>query len=184
MQALTDADRRLYLLLHSRYRATWLDPLMVFLTKAGTKGVLWVGLAVGMLVDGSTQGRGVAVLSIVALLLAEGSINLVLKPLFRRERPFARPGSSALLVTAPGPHSWPSAHAGSAIAASLVLAAAYPLWGIVFVVTALLIAYSRIYVGVHYPFDVGAGLAVGSVSAFVVLLVANILFPTIHAVTV
>jgi undecaprenyl-diphosphatase len=181
MQALYNADRRLYLLIHSRFRAALLDMPMIWLTKAGTKGVLWFGLAAGMLVDGSTRGRWVAILSIGALLLAEGLINFVLKPAVRRQRPYEHPGLAALLVGAPGPHSWPSAHAGSSIAAAAVLAVAYPLWGIIFVLTALLIGYSRVYVGVHYPFDVAAGILVGIVAAAIVLVIASILFPGLPA---
>lgn len=172
MQALYNADRSLYLLLHSRFRWTWLDPPMIWFTKAGTKGVLWLGLAAGMLVDGSARGRWVALLSVAALLLAEGLINLVLKPAIRRQRPYSHPGLATLLVTAPGAHSWPSAHAGSSTAAAVVLAAAYPIWGIIFVLIALLISYSRVYVGVHYPFDVGAGILVGIVAAGVILAAA------------
>lgn len=181
MQALYNADRRLYLLIHSRFRATWLDMPMITLTKAGTKGVLWLGLAAGMLVDGSPRGRWVALLSIAALLLAEGLINYVLKPAIRRQRPYEHPGLSALLVGAPGPHSWPSAHSGSSVAAAAVLTAAYPLWGIIFVITALLICYSRVYVGVHYPFDVAAGIVVGIVAAALVLAVAALVFPGLPA---
>lgn len=181
MSSLYNADRRLYLLLHSRFRFAWLDPIMVWLTKAGTKGVLWFGLAAGMLVDGSERGRWVAILSIAALLLAEGVINFILKPAIRRRRPYEHPGLSALLVSAPGPHSWPSAHAGSSVAAAAVLAAAYPIWGIVFLVIALLISYSRVYVGVHYPFDIAAGVGVGIVAAGVTLLVAAAALPALPA---
>lgn len=180
MSALLEADRRLYLLLHSRWRAAWLDPIMVWLTKAGTKGVLWLGLAAGLLIEASAHGREVAVLSVAALLAAEGAINLVLKPAIRRERPYHRPGLAALLVKAPGPHSWPSAHAGSSLAAAAVLAYAYPWWGIIFVAVALLIGYSRIYVGVHYPLDVLAGMIVGVLAAGAVLALGAVLGPALH----
>ncbi len=181
MSSLYNVDRTLYLLLHSRFRFAWLDPIMVWFTKAGTKGVLWFGLAAGMLVDGSERGRWVAVLSVAALLAAEGVINFVLKPAFRRRRPYEHPGLAALLVSAPGPNSWPSAHAGSSIAAAAVLAAAYPIWGIIFIVVALLISYSRVYVGVHYPFDIAAGLVVGVVAAGVILAVAAFALPALPA---
>jgi undecaprenyl-diphosphatase len=180
VNGLSDADRRLFLLLHSRFRAGWLDAPMIWLTKAGTKGVIWLGLGSGMIVDGSIRGRWAAILSIGALLIAEGLINVVLKPLIRRERPFARRGSGGLLVTVPGPHSWPSAHAGSSAAAALVLAALYPLWGAAFLAIALLIAYSRIYVGVHYPFDVLAGLIVGALAAACVLIIAGVFLSIPH----
>jgi undecaprenyl-diphosphatase len=173
MSSIFDLDRHLYILIHSRLRARWLDPVMIWFTKAGTKGVLWLGLAAGMVIDSSLHARGTAFLAVAALLLAEGLINLVLKPAIRRERPYARPGLASLLIAAPGPNSWPSAHAGSSVAAAVVLTARYPEWGIVWVSIAALIAYSRIYVGVHYPLDVVAGILVGCTAAGVVLLVGS-----------
>jgi undecaprenyl-diphosphatase len=133
-----------------------------------------------MLVDGSPRGRIVAWMSIAALLFAEGAINLVLKPAIRRQRPFARATLHTLLVSPPGPHSWPSAHAGSSVAAAVILAYAYPIWGIIFLTAALLIAYSRVYVGVHYPFDVLAGIGVGVGAAALTLLLAVPVLMQLH----
>lgn len=161
VESIFNLDRRLYLLLHSRLRAPLVDPLMVGATRAGTKGILWLALAAGLFVDGRPHPRTAAVISVAALLAAESLINLVLKPLIRRERPFAQAGVTSLLVNAPGPHSWPSAHAGSSIAAAVVLTFAYPLWGLAFLPAALLVGYSRVYVGVHYPLDIASGIVVG-----------------------
>jgi undecaprenyl-diphosphatase len=180
MERLFDADRRVYLLLHSRWRAPWLDPIMVWSTRAGTKGVVWLALLSGLLVADGRHGRSVAFAALAALLLAEGVINIALKPAIARERPFTRRGLrglTRLLVDAPGPHSWPSAHAGSSMAAAAVLAAGNPALGPLFLFAALLIAYSRVYVGVHYPLDVLAGVVVGVLSALAVLIAAHMLLP-------
>lgn len=180
MNPLSEADREVYRIVHSRLRAGWLDPGMVLFTRAGTKGAIWFALAVGFLITGSVHARWAAILSSAALLLAEGLINWLLKPMFRRERPYKHPGLSRLLVAAPGPHSWPSAHAGSSAAAAVVLSAFYPLWSPLFVGVALLIAYSRVYVGVHYPLDVLAGIVVGIIAAAAVLAVAALGIPAFH----
>lgn len=174
MDRLFEADSRAYVLLHGRWRATWLDPLMVVATKAGTKGMIWLGLAAVVFITQGSRGRWVAFLSVAALLLAEGVINVALKPAVRRERPFqnrvlGRRGR--LLVSRPGPNSWPSAHAGSSVAAAVVLSYAYPAWSPALLLLALLISYSRVYVGVHYPLDVLAGMAVGLLAAIVTLLI-------------
>lgn len=174
MNPLSEADREVYRILHSRWRATRLDPVMVLFTRAGTKGAIWFGLAAGLLIAGTAHARLAALLSAGALLLAEGVINWVLKPIIRRDRPYKHPGLSRLLVSAPGPHSWPSAHAGSSAAAAVVLAALYPLWSPLFLFVALVIAYSRVYVGVHYPLDVLAGIVVGTLSAVAVLALAAV----------
>lgn len=180
MNPLSEADREVYRILHSRLRAGWLDPVMVLFTRAGTKGAVWFALAVGFLIAGSVHARWAAVLSSAALLLAEGLINWLLKPIFRRDRPYKHPGLSRLLVAAPGPHSWPSAHAGSSAAAAVVLSALYPLWSPLFVAVGLLIAYSRVYVGVHYPLDVLAGIVVGVLAAVAVLAFAALVLSAVH----
>ncbi len=180
MNPLSEADRHVYRILHSRLRAGWLDPVMVLFTRAGTKGAIWFALAVGLLIAGSAHARWAAVLSSTALLLGEGLINWLLKPIFRRDRPYKHPGLSRLLVAAPGPHSWPSAHAGSSAAAAVVLSALYPLWSPLFIGVALVIAYSRVYVGVHYPLDVLAGIIVGILAALAVLAAAALVIPGFH----
>ncbi|HZU14153.1 MAG TPA: phosphatase PAP2 family protein [Chloroflexota bacterium] len=177
MNPVADADRHVYLLVHNRLRARWLDPIMIWATKAGTKGTVWTGIAAGLLINDRVHSRWVALLMLVALLVAQGTINLVLKPLFRRARPYETPGLARLLVAAPGPHSWPSAHAGSSFASAVVLAIAYPLWAPAALLLALLVAYSRIYVGVHYPLDVLAGIIIGSLAAGAVLLLSNLITP-------
>lgn len=166
-------DRRAYLLGQGRWRARRMNRPMVWITTSGTKGTVWIALAGVVFLAGGRHGRATALLSIAALLAAEGAINLVLKPIIARERPYVGRGPGrlrSLLVAAPGAHSWPSAHAGSSMAAALVLAYGYTSWAVAFLALALLIGYSRVYVGVHYPLDVLAGFILGLAAASLVLL--------------
>jgi undecaprenyl-diphosphatase len=148
---------------------------MIWITRSGTKGAIWIVVSVLLFVFGDAHARGAALMSLCSLLLAEGLINLVLKPAIARERPYAPRGPGRLrrlLVQAPGAHSWPSAHAGSSMAAAVPLAILYPRVGVVFLAFAALIGYSRVYVGVHYPFDVVAGAIIGALCAVAVLACA------------
>lgn len=169
---LNHLDRYLYLLSSHRLRASWANTPMVCVTQSGTKGAIWIVVNVLLFTFGNAHARGAALMSVGSLLLAEGVINLVLKPAIARERPYAPRGPGRLhrlLVKAPGENSWPSAHAGSSVAAAVPLAVAYPGVGLIWLAFAALIAYSRVYVGVHYPFDVVAGAIIGTVCGLAVV---------------
>jgi undecaprenyl-diphosphatase len=175
---LTDWDRRAYLLVQGRLRASWAHRPMIVITQSGTKGAIWVAMALLLVAFGGRSGRHAAMVEIAALLVAEGTINLLLKPVIARERPYEARGPGQLdllLVRAPGPHSWPSAHAGSSVAAGLSLAMLMPGLAAPVLILAALIAFSRVYVGVHFPLDVLAGVCVGVMSAVAALAVAGAL---------
>ncbi|HEX6507579.1 MAG TPA: phosphatase PAP2 family protein [Chloroflexota bacterium] len=177
---LIDWDRRIYSVLQGRLRAGWANRPMILITQSGTKGTIWLIIAAVVFVAGGAHGRHAAALSVASLLLAEGIINLVLKPAIARERPYGQRGPGrlrTLLVKAPGPHSWPSAHAGASMAAAVVLSVYYPQFAPVFLALAVLIAYSRVYVGVHFPLDVLAGSAIGAICAATVLTCSLVLSP-------
>jgi undecaprenyl-diphosphatase len=75
--------------------------------------------------------------------------------------PRARPHVHAL-VTRPHSHSFPSGHATTSFACATVLALALPRLAVPLLVLAAAVAWSRVYVGVHYPLDVLAGAALGA----------------------
>lgn len=177
MTSLFELDRRLYVVIHRRLRLRRLDAAMVWLSAAGTKGAIWVIAAVILAALPGDHHRLAAIASVVALLVAEGVINLLLKPGVRRRRPYLSLGGRHLLVAAPGPHSWPSAHAGSSAAAAVTLAYVVPWVGLPALILAGLIGYSRIYVGVHYPVDVVAGVLIGIASSALVLSITARVVP-------
>ena len=148
------------------HRVGWLDWLFVALSKAGTLGLLWVALAIGLAILRRSP-------SIVLLVLATtGAANLLaygLKRLIDVDRPPIRYHSPEPLVRVPLDHSFPSGHAATSFAAALVLSRASPAHAPLFFVLAAAVAFSRVYVGVHYPFDVTGGAIVGLVVATVLL---------------
>jgi len=111
------------------------------------------------------KGRKHALRALVVAGLAVGACDLlayrVLKPWAARPRPEYAGIGAVMRVPAGGRLGFPSNHAMNAAAAASVLSVAYPAAGLVFWGGAGLIAYSRVYVGAHYPFDVLAGMAFG-----------------------
>ena len=89
--------------------------------------------------------------------------NLVLKPLIGRLRPFVERPDVVLLIPPPGDASFPSGHTAASFAAAFALkASGSPLWKPA-LLWALLIAFSRLYLYVHWPSDVLGGAVLGAV---------------------
>ena len=113
----------------------------------------------GLLVIRRTRRQGAAVAC--GLVLDLLACNLLLKPLVGRVRPFVLRPEAALLVTPPLDASFPSGHTAASFAAVLALkASGSPLWKPALAL-ALVIAFSRLYLCVHWPSDVLGGALVG-----------------------
>jgi diacylglycerol kinase family enzyme/membrane-associated phospholipid phosphatase len=139
----------------------WLRRLSTF----ANHGRLWLAVAV---VLGARKGqlRRGAIRGIGSMLFSSALVNLVLKRLFGRVRPdLENLQVHRRLRREPGTLSFPSGHSSSASAFVTGLAMESPLAGAALAPVALGVGYSRVHVGVHYPGDVVAGLAVGSAVA-------------------
>jgi diacylglycerol kinase family enzyme/membrane-associated phospholipid phosphatase len=106
---------------------------------------------------------GIEVLPVLWLTML--TVNFPLKRLFRRRRPFLAFVKARVLGPRPQDFSLPSGHSAAAFAGALLLAAHVPALGPLFYVIAVIVAFSRIYLGVHYPSDVVFGAAAGTVLA-------------------
>ena len=129
-------------------------------SRAGNNGLGWI--AVGALA--AARRRRVAPLAVTAAtVLATLGTNFAVKRLVRRPRP-AGP-SATRLIDPPASHSFPSAHAATAVAGALALAAVEPPLRPLLPPAVVSMAASRVYLAVHYPSDVVAGLALGGAVA-------------------
>jgi undecaprenyl-diphosphatase len=140
---------------------------MSTLSRAGNFGAVWLVLLGVIAVFGKRAGRTVALAGLFALVLGHVASD-VLKELTVRPRPFASLPAVRSLVAEPSSYAFPSGHATSAFSAAtgVVLAAKrspkrVPWLGWGMLVLAAAISYSRVYVGVHYPTDVLAGVGLG-----------------------
>ena len=103
---------------------------------------------------------GILLLTVVAVAVADWSATGI-KTLVNRDRPPVRYAEPKALVGVPHDHSFPSGHAATSFAGATMLAFAFPRLASILLVLAAAVAFSRVYVGVHYPVDVIAGAALG-----------------------
>ena len=145
-------------------RCAFLDAVLPFLSSLSNHGEIWIALALVLLLIPKTRRAG-AVLAL-ALLLEFICCNGILKPLIARPRPCDLNDAVRLLIPRPGDDSFPSGHSGISFAAvGALFAAKSRLWVPAFVL-ALIIAFSRLYLYVHWPSDVLAGAALGILMGF------------------
>ena len=147
-------------------RGPLLDAFFCVYTTLGDAGMLFIALGVVMLFFKKTRRLGVAVL--VALAIGFVTTNLVLKNLIARDRPWLHLEQLVVLINEHDPNSFPSGHTTCAFAfAGAALCTAPRRWmKWVALVLAILMGFSRLYVGVHYPSDVLAGVAVGMLAGW------------------
>lgn len=139
-----------------------LDAVMRFVSWTGNHGTVWILLAVVLILFRRQRVHGLS--TAAGLLLDLVSCNLILKPLIGRTRPFAFVPDMELLVAPPLDASFPSGHtAASFVVVFALKASGSPLWKPA-LVWAVLMAFSRLYLYVHWPTDVLGGIVLGAVA--------------------
>ena len=147
-------------------RTSWLDQLMVFVTSLGDAGLLWIVLGVVFVCRKRTRAMGAAVL--ISLLLGHLVGNGIMKPLIARPRPCHVIPTVELLIQAPTSYSFPSGHTMSSFEGAVSIFLFNRRWGAAALVAAVLIAFSRMYLFVHFPTDVLVGFLFGVLHGWLV----------------
>lgn len=159
LQSIRNLDGEILLQIQQHLRSDLLTPFMKIITFLGNGGWFWILCAVILLVVPRTRKTGYA--AVISLIFGAIITNLLLKNIVARPRPFTEIQGLVPLITKPTDFSFPSGHTTASFAVALVMLWMLPgKYGIPAVVLAALIAFSRLYLGVHYPTDVLAGFLV------------------------
>jgi len=175
-----EGDVKAFRLLNGRASNPLFDLIMPVITDFRRSKIFVLLVWALLVILGGPRGRWAALMLIPLIAASDQLSASVIKPLVGRMRPCEVLGSVHLWhgtegwITTPAEvirsykssHAFPSSHATNITAAMLFLGLVYRRWIIPLLLVALAVSYSRIYVGVHWPLDVAAGMALGSTLAW------------------
>jgi len=144
-----------------------MDKLMITLTHLGNGGMIWIIISVVLVI--SKKYRKIGFMAIAALILSTILGEGVLKHVVKRIRPSANIPAVNLLIAKPLSYSFPSGHTTSSFAVAGILAKYFKAYALEFFSLASLIAFSRLYLYVHYPTDVLAGIVIGLICSGIII---------------
>ncbi len=142
--------------IQANLQSGFMDFIMPIITMFGDDGIFWIGFALVLLFFRKTRKTGLGML--IAMMLGLLVCNVTLKPLIGRIRPYdlkAEMGVTVnLLIGAMHDFSFPSGHTIASFEASVVIFRNHKKSGIAAIILAIGIAFSRLYLYLHYPTDV------------------------------
>lgn len=174
MDWLQSLDLTLLNSMHQNLANPFFDAIMPNISALGNKGYVWIAAAFFLLLKQKYRLGGLMLSC--ALVLDLIACNLLLKPLVHRMRPFDLNTTIELLIARPSDFSFPSGHTAAAFAAATVIYQIDKKWGIAAFALAIMIAFSRLYLYVHFPSDVLAGVILGTASGICGIWLAKFIY--------
>ncbi|RRD95280.1 phosphatase PAP2 family protein [Clostridiales bacterium COT073_COT-073] len=175
-QAMTiaDWDGEILLWIQENLRNDIFSDFLTFFTRLGNHGELWIGILLLLLIF--RLYRRTALTAVISLVLTFLTVDFMIKPWVARIRPYLAIEGLERLVAAERSFSFPSGHASTAFAAAYVLFRELPLkYGLPVLILAIIMAFSRLYVAVHYPSDVVTGAVIGILIGEIVIQIRNLI---------
>ncbi len=161
-------DINILRMIHEYSQNSIFDQVMPMITFLGNKGIIWILLCIVLFTQ--KKYRRIAAFALFALILSTVMGEGILKYLFHRTRPFLEVEDIKILVEKPLSYSFPSGHTASSFAVAGVIARTIERYKISVMVLAGLMAFSRLYLFVHYPSDVLGGMILGLSCAKIALM--------------
>ena len=160
MDAITQFDMNILHAIHENLSGGFMDFIMPIITMFGEYGLFWIAISVVLIIIKKTRRCGVTACGAILTSFIIG--NILLKHIFARSRPcWLEPDYLTMLVAVPKDFSFPSGHSMISFTVATVLFLYNKKIGIPALVLAALIAFSRLYLFVHFPTDVLVGTLMG-----------------------
>lgn len=141
----------------------WLTEILRFFTTIGESGLVWIVIAIVLTCIPKTRKCGLTMIIAMAITYLVG--NLFLKNVIARPRPCAVDTGVTLKIPFPSEYSFPSGHTSNGFAGAVTIFSYYRKAGILSLLMAAVIAFSRLYFFVHYPTDILGGMVLGTLDA-------------------
>jgi undecaprenyl-diphosphatase len=166
-------DQQLLLFLNVKFANALFDLIMPFITEKQNWYVPIGIIGILLFWKGGAKGKFVVLTLVVSLIISDQTSSSLVKPMVGRLRPCKTLENFRLLVECGGGYSFPSSHAVNIATAMGIFIYNYRRFSATWIIIALLVGYSRIYVGVHYPFDVLGGFVLGSGIAWIIIIISG-----------
>lgn len=171
MNVITNIDFAILDFIHNNLSCGVLDFIMPKITFLGNAGLIWIIAAAAMLISKKYRRNGTELtVSLVGCVVIG---NLLLKNIVARARPCWINDTVNMLIAVPTDYSFPSGHTMSSFAAAAVIMHMNKKCGIAAYILASLIAFSRLYLYVHFPTDIIAGALIGTAIGLAVCCVSK-----------
>lgn len=168
-EMVTSVDTAILNFIQQYIKCDFLDVIMAFFSYIGDKGAVWLIASLIFIIPRKTRSMGIMAICAVALGFCVGELGL--KNIICRLRPFMVNHDITLNIVPPSGYSCPSGHSCSSLAAATVMLVKNKRIGIPAMCLAVLIVFSRLYNYVHYPSDVILGMALGVLSAVLIIFI-------------
>lgn len=180
---LQQIDGGILIWIQENIRSPLLTFVMIRITRLGDNGLIWILLTILLMIPRKTRkvSLGMAIALVMSLIVT----NLMLKNSIARIRPYEVIDGLQILIEPQADWSFPSGHTSASMAAALVMMRMLPRkYGVPAMTLGILIALSRLYIGVHYLSDVLGGAVIGLMCAYISLIIisrfTNFKIPHIH----
>ena len=167
------ADNHILFISLRKIRKPFMDRIMKFFSFLGNKGGIWILTCLLMMLFKSTRLRAFTMSA--ALIFELTFCNLLIKPFAARLRPFENDKNLNIIIEKPMDYSFPSGHTAASFAGAAVIIYFFTVMGIIAYIIAFMIAFSRLYLLVHYPTDVFAGAAIGIICSIFAVHIISLL---------